>query len=79
MPSSSKCRVSSLAFARGLPWQRTAAALTDLICSAAVEVAVAEKQEGKVQIYLVIATAGNEKTLRGSVSIYKPSGGDTLT
>jgi hypothetical protein len=73
------CRESSLTFARGLPWQRTTAALTDLICSAAAEVAAVEKQEGKVHIYLVIATAGNEKTLRGSVSIYKLSGDDTLT
>jgi hypothetical protein len=79
MPSSSKCSVSSLAFARGLPWHRTATTLTDLICSTVAEVAAAEKQEDKVQIYLVLATAGNEKTLRGSVSIYKPLGGDTLT
>jgi hypothetical protein len=79
MLSSFKCMVSSLAFAQGLPWQWTAAALTDLICSAAAEVAKAEKQEGKVHIYLVIATVGNEKTLRGSVPIYKPLGDDTFT
>jgi hypothetical protein len=42
-------------------------------------VAAVEKQEGKVQIYLVIATARNEKTLRGSVFIYKLSGDDALT
>jgi hypothetical protein len=44
MPSSSKCKVSSLAFARGLPWQWTAAALTDLIWSAVAEVEGAEWQ-----------------------------------
>jgi hypothetical protein len=51
MPSSSKCKVSSLAFAGGLHWWWTAAARLDFFYRAAAVAAAAVQERTKEQIY----------------------------
>jgi hypothetical protein len=70
MASSSKCTGSSLASARGLRWWQVVVACADFQSLAEAESIVAVDLARSIP---AAAIEGNEKNLRVSASIYKPT------